>query len=48
MILICGGGPMFVNCQNIAGSWGRDFVGNYFVVLQQFIIISNVYGDVNF
>ena len=26
--------PMFVDCQNFAGSWGRNFVGNWFVALQ--------------
>ena len=23
--------PMFMYCQNSAGSWGRNFVGNWFV-----------------
>ena len=25
--------PMLVYCQNSAGSWGRNFVGNWFVTL---------------
>ena len=25
---------MFVDCQNPAGLWGRNFVGNWFVALQ--------------
>ena len=27
-------GPMFMDCQNVAGLWGRHFVGNWFVALQ--------------
>ena len=27
-------GPMFVHCQNFAGSWGSNFVGNWFLALQ--------------
>ena len=27
-------GPIFVGYQNLAGSWGRNFVGNWFVALQ--------------
>ena len=26
--------PMFVDCQNFAGSWGWNFVGNWFIALQ--------------
>ena len=25
---------MFVDCQNFAGSWGWNFVGNWFIALQ--------------
>ena len=27
-------GPMFVDCQNFAGSWGHSFAGSWFVTLQ--------------
>ena len=41
---------MFDNCQNFAGSWGRNFVGNWFVALitGQLITLLNFRGDVNF
>ena len=32
----------FVDCQNLAGSWGRNFVGNWLV-----ITLLNIREDVN-
>ena len=28
-------GPMFMDCQNYAGSWERNFVGNWFEALME-------------
>ena len=42
-------GPMFVECQNFAGSYGFNLVGNWFVALQCktiFITLLNVRGGV--
>ena len=31
-------GQIFVDCQNFAGSWGHNYVGNWFVALQDMTI----------
>ena len=32
-------GPMFVDCQNFAGSWGHNCVGSWFVTLQDKLLL---------
>ena len=39
-------GSMFVDCQDFAGLWRGDLVGNWFVPLQC-ITLLNVRGDVH-
>ena len=40
-------GPVFMDCQNFAGLWGRNFMGNRFVASQYKTIRYFVWGNVN-
>ena len=40
-------GPVFVDCQNFAGSWGHNFMDNSFVASQYKTIHCFVWGNTN-